>query len=98
MRWPRVPHLARPVHEITVQVDDAAPLVRAAHCVVVGNVGLFPGGFNLLRGARVDDGLLDVGILSPHGLVGWLAVARRTVGGRHRTGPSWSTSRDRIWK
>ena len=81
-----LPHLARPVHEISVKVDDAAPLVRAAHCVVVGNVGLLPGGFNLLRGARVDDGLLDVGILSPHGLVDWLAVARRTVGGRHRTG------------
>jgi undecaprenyl-diphosphatase len=82
-----VPHLARPVHEITIQVDGAAPMVRDAHCVVVGNVGLLPGGFSLLKGARIDDGLLDVGVLCPRGIVGWLAVARRTVGGRHRTGP-----------
>jgi undecaprenyl-diphosphatase len=82
-----LPYLAGPVHEITVEVDGAGPMVRNAHCVVVGNVGLLPGGFNLLKGARVDDGLLDVGVLSPHGVVGWLVVARRTVGGRHRTGP-----------
>ena len=90
--WPAyalaaVPHLAGPVHEFTVQVDGARPVVREAHCVVVGNVGVLPGGFTLLRGARVDDGLLDVGILSPRGVLGWLLVARRTVGGRHRPGP-----------
>ena len=84
-----VPHLAGPVHEITVRGRRRRILWSArAHCVVVGNVGLLPGGFNLLRGARVDDGLLDVGVLSPHGVVGWLALARRTVGGRHRTGAS----------
>jgi diacylglycerol kinase family enzyme len=82
-----LPYLAGPVHEITVEIDGAGPMVRKAHCVVVGNVGLLPGGFNLLKGARVDDGLLDVGVLSPHGVIGWLAVARRAVGGRHRTGP-----------
>ena len=81
-----LPHLAGPAHEITVQVDDADPLVRKAHCVVVGNVGVLPGGFMLLKGARVDDGLLDVGVLSPGGVVGWLLIARRTVGGRHRAG------------
>ena len=78
-----VPHLVGPAHEITVCIDDGEPLVRLAHCVVVANVGVLPGGFTLLRGARPDDGLLDVGVLCPRSLVGWLAVARRTVGGRH---------------
>jgi diacylglycerol kinase family enzyme len=81
-----VPQLAGPRHEITVRIDDRDPLVRQAHCVVVGNVGVVPGGFVLLRGARVDDGLLDVGVLSPAGAVGWLRLARQTVGGRSGTG------------
>ncbi len=81
-----VPHLAGPRHEITVRIDDREPLVRDAHCVVVGNVGVVPGGFVLLRGARVDDGLLDVGVLSPGGAAGWLRVARWTVGGRSGAG------------
>lgn len=81
-----VPYLVGPAHEITVRIDGGEPLVRHAHCVVVGNVGVLPGGFTLLGGARIDDGLLDVGILSPRGVFGWLAVARRTVGGRHGAG------------
>jgi diacylglycerol kinase family enzyme len=47
--------------------------------VVVGNAGLLPGGFSLLPRARLDDGLLDVGILAPSGPVGWLRVARRVL-------------------
>ncbi len=82
-----LPRLAGPTHEITVRIDDGEPLVREAHCVVVANVGVLPGGFMLMRGARVDDGLLDVGVLSPRGVVGWLLGARRAVGGRQRPGP-----------
>jgi diacylglycerol kinase family enzyme len=52
--------------------------------VVVGNVGLLPGGFALLPDARLDDGLLDVGILAPASPAGWGLVARRVIAGsRH---------------
>ena len=44
-----------------------------------GNAGLLPGGFTLLPGARLDDGLLDVGILAPSGAWGWLRVAGRVL-------------------
>ena len=49
----------------TVRLDDDEPLARQARCVVDGNAGLLPGGFILLPRARLDDGLLDVGILAP---------------------------------
>jgi undecaprenyl-diphosphatase len=66
-------------HEFQVSLDDGPPLTRRARCVVVGNAGLLPGGFVLLPGARLDDGLLDLGILAPADLLGWGRVAHRVL-------------------
>ncbi len=71
--------LALPPRDFTVRLDDAEPLRRRARCVVVANAGLLPGGFTLLPGARLDDGLLDVGILAPAGARGWLRVTGRVL-------------------
>jgi diacylglycerol kinase family enzyme len=65
----------------TVCLDGGEPVARRARSVVVGNAGLLPGGFPLLPRARLDDGLLDVGILAPAGPAGWLRVARGVLGG-----------------
>ena len=62
-----------------LRLDGAAPLRRQARSVVVGNAGLLPGGFTLLPGARLDDGLLDVGILAPSSPLGWARVAYRIM-------------------
>jgi diacylglycerol kinase family enzyme len=62
-----------------IRLDGAEPMGRLARCVVVGNVGLLPGGFVLLPEARPDDGLLDVGILAPAGPFGWPRVAWRVL-------------------
>jgi diacylglycerol kinase family enzyme len=47
--------------------------------LVAGNSGLLPGGFSLLPDARLDDGMLDVGVLAPHGPFGWPRVAARVL-------------------
>jgi len=79
----------------TVRLDDREPLARRARCVVVGNAGLLPGGFALLPRARLDDGVLDVGILAPVGPAGWVRVAHRVVTGGGRDGPQLETYRAR---
>jgi len=74
-----VTRLSLPPRDFTVRLDDAEPLRLRARCVVVANAGLLPGGFTLLPGARLDDGLLDVGILAPAGGWGWVRVAGRVL-------------------
>ncbi|HEY5353374.1 MAG TPA: diacylglycerol kinase family protein [Streptosporangiaceae bacterium] len=68
----------------TLRLDGGAPLTRLARSVVVGNVGLLPGGFALLPDARLDDSLLDVGILAPASPAGWARVAGRVITGSRR--------------
>jgi diacylglycerol kinase family enzyme len=72
-------HLALPPVRFTIRLDDGAPIEREARSVVAGNSGLLPGGFSLLPDARLDDGALDVGVLAPHGPLGWTRLATRVL-------------------
>src|SRR6185312_16368428 len=83
-----VRRLALPPREFTIRPDGAEPLHRRARCVVVANAGLLPGGFTLLPAARLDDGLLDVGVLAPAGGWDWLRLGGRVLGGSLAGGPS----------
>jgi diacylglycerol kinase (ATP) len=76
-------HLATSPATFTIRLDDGKPFARTAHSVVVGNSGLLPGGFTLLPDARIDDGLLDIGVLAPHGLLGWPRLATRVLTHSH---------------
>jgi len=64
----------RPV-EVELTGDDAAPIHRRIHGLVVGNVGRLQGGVPLLPDAEPDDGFLDVVVLTPLGPAGWLRLA-----------------------
>lgn len=74
-------HLTDPPARFTIRIDDAPPIARAARSVAVGNSGLLPGGFALLPAARLDDGLLDIAVLAPRGLLDWPRLAARVLTG-----------------
>lgn len=72
-------HLALAPTRFTISLDGGTPVEREARSVVVGNSGLLPGGFSLLPDARPDDGVLDIGVLAPHGPLGWTRLAARVL-------------------
>jgi diacylglycerol kinase family enzyme len=88
-------HLAAPPVGFSIRMDGGPPVEREARCVVAGNSGLLPGGFTLLPESRIDDGLLDIGVLAPHGLFGWARVAARvlTRSRRHDRHLEWFQAR-----
>ncbi|WBL19736.1 diacylglycerol/lipid kinase family protein [Citricoccus sp. NR2] len=65
--------------EISVSLDGG-PLQRyQVRSVMVANCGLLTGGINFVPHAVIDDGLLDVVLLSPRHVVDWLRIAGKTL-------------------
>ncbi|WP_225802526.1 diacylglycerol kinase family protein [Streptomyces sp. NK15101] len=83
-----VRHLGDARMRLSIRLDGGAPLERRARMVVIGNVGTLQGGLPLLPDARPDSGRLEVVLLDPRGVTGWLAAAgylvSRAPGGRRQ--------------
>ena len=77
--------LTRPGFRVRVTAGEGRPIRQHAKTVVVGNCGTLTGGVDLMPDAAVDAGKLDTIVLSPKGVVGWIAVAV-DIATRHRRG------------
>jgi diacylglycerol kinase family enzyme/membrane-associated phospholipid phosphatase len=71
--------LRYPAIRVDISVDGAEPVRRRARTVVVGNVGSLQAGIPLLPDARIDDGVLDVVVIAPRRLFGWVPLAVRVM-------------------
>jgi diacylglycerol kinase (ATP) len=76
---------------------DGEPTKRAvAHTLMIGNCGSLPANILLMPDAVVDDGLFDVLLMRPGGVLGWIriwakvawlnGIVRRTKAGRQLAG------------
>ena len=70
-------HLRYPAVRVDISVDGAEPVRRRARTVVIGNVGSLQAGIPLLPDALIDDGLIDVVVIAPRRLFGWVGLALR---------------------
>jgi diacylglycerol kinase (ATP) len=61
------------------RMDDEPVRRMSAHTLIIGNAGSLPGNILLLPEAAVDDGQLDVVILRPEQIVGWLQIIVKVV-------------------
>ncbi len=78
-------HLMFPAIRVEVSVDGGEYERHRARTVVVGNVGYLQAGIPLLPDAAIDDGVLDVVLLSPRRFLSWLPVALRVLSRNRRT-------------
>ncbi|GAA1429935.1 hypothetical protein GCM10009616_13200 [Microlunatus lacustris] len=74
-----------PALHTTIQVDDAPPLRRRAHVIVVGNVGYLQANIPLIPDAKYDDGLLDVMVASPRTASDWVRLTTRVLTRQRRS-------------
>jgi diacylglycerol kinase family enzyme/membrane-associated phospholipid phosphatase len=70
-------HLRFPAVRVDISIDGAEPVRRRARTVVIGNVGSLQAGIPLLPDAQIDDGVLDVVVIAPRRLFGWVPLALR---------------------
>lgn len=78
-------HLRGEVMRFTLSLDDGPELPRRARGVLIGNVGRIQGGIPILPDAAPDDGLFDVVVLAPRGLIDWARVGVRVLARRRGT-------------
>jgi diacylglycerol kinase family enzyme len=81
---------------VRFRLDDGKPLHARVHTLIVANCGSLPGNILLLPDAVIDDGLFDLMMARPGGVLGWLRtlakvgwtnqVVRRTKTGRELAG------------
>ena len=69
---------------VRITLDDGEPFSRRVQTVVVGNVGKLQAGIPLMPDAQPDDGILDVVLIAPGSIVGWVRVAGRVMTRRGR--------------
>ena len=63
---------------------DGPAVTRHARGVLIGNVGRLQGNLPLLPDAVPDDGVLDVLVMAPRGLLGWFRLAAHVLTRRRR--------------
>jgi len=76
-----------------VTVDGRSFFKGSISCVLVGNVGKVVGGIEAFSGARPDDGLLDLGVVTAKNPLQWTRTLGRAALGKTEKSPFVETTR-----
>lgn len=72
-------HMGGRRKKVSIAMDDQPAQQRKVRSVLFANCGLLPGGIDFVPGALIDDGVLDIVVISPRSALGWLAMAGKVV-------------------
>lgn len=64
---------------LRLTLDDGDPQEVRGHTLLIGNCGMLQGGVRLLPDAQIDDGRLDLMLVSSDGALQWLDTIRSVV-------------------
>jgi YegS/Rv2252/BmrU family lipid kinase len=78
-------NLMYPAIRVEVSVDDGPYTRHWVRTVVIGNVGYLQAGIPLLPDASIDDGVLDVVLISPSKFLSWVPLLVRVLSKNKRT-------------
>ncbi|MEO7588613.1 MAG: diacylglycerol kinase family protein [Arachnia sp.] len=59
---------------VRFDLDGGGETRTTVHTLILGNCGSLPGNILLLPDAKVDDGLFDMMLMRPRGVMGWVSV------------------------
>ncbi len=65
--------------DITLTLDEEEPQELRGHTMLIGNCGMLQGGIRLLPDALIDDGQLDMLLVSADGPLQWLDTVRSFI-------------------
>jgi len=80
---------------MTIKVDGEPWFDGKASCVLFGNVGTVTGGLKVFPNAMPDDGILEIGVVTAKGWLGWLRVLGRVVARDTTRSPMLTMTRGR---
>jgi diacylglycerol kinase (ATP) len=86
-------HLLGKRKKVSISLDDQPEQSRNIRSVLFANCGLIPGGIDFIPLAMIDDGVLDVVVMSPRSAVGWLAMYGKIMFKHKRNIPAMTSYR-----
>ena len=81
-----------------IKVDGVTWYEGKASCILLGNVGKLFGGVEAFEGARPDDGVLELGVVTAEGVAQWARTIARTAVGSAARSPFVQTTSARSVK
>lgn len=64
---------------MSISLDGGPPRTRKVRSILFANLGKLPAGIDFIPEAQMDDGMLDIVVLSPRSVLGWFWMAGKVV-------------------
>jgi diacylglycerol kinase (ATP) len=96
--WSGSQNLHAKPFQARIETDGVTWYDGPASCILLGNVSHLFGGLEVFPDVRLDDGQLDVGVVTAEGLIDWTRLLARAVAGSTPKSPFAQTTKARVVK